>query len=548
MGTRWPGWPRRPRGPRALRGTRVLAVLAATALIGVTAVGPAEVAQAASYVPISGSGSSWAGPAIDQWASDMEPQGLTINFNPVGSALGRQQFQFDQNDFAASDIAFLTTPDPFQGGIENVHEAYSYIPDVAGGTAFLYNLQIGGRKITNLRLSQTTLMKIFTGQITNWDNPEITSDYGAPLPNLPITVVTRSDGSGASYFLSNWMNTVFSSQWRSFCVNSGGSASNCGPTEFYPGQHPGFKPLNGSDLVANYIASAANDGAIGYDEYAYALSYGIPTVAVLNPAGYYVQPSASNVAIALEKAQIDENPADLTFLMQQLGAVYTDTDPRSYPLSSYSYLIVPRTSRVIDGVTVGPPADFSTAKGVTLSTYINFVLCGAQQTAGQLGYSPLPEPMVTGGVLQDTKIPGAVPAVSLGNYSHCNNPAFFDGQDLIIKDAAYPSPCQYKTAPLDCKVVDGKAVAAGASGAGTGAGSSAGKGGTGPGSVNPNTGQLESGSGPATGNAVAAPVGLAGRPAVAWLFVVLTALMILCAIAVPTALGSYLQRRTSQKG
>ena len=211
------------------------------AFIGVTAVGPAEVAQATSYVPISGSGSSWAGPAIDQWASDMEPQGLTINFNPVGSALGRQQFQFDQNDFAASDIAFLTTPDPFQGGIENVHEAYSYVPDVAGGTAFLYNLQIGGRKITNLRLSQTTLMKIFTGQITNWDNPEITSDYGAPLPNLPITVVTRSDGSGASYFLSNWMNTVFPSQWHSFCVNSGGSPGNCGPTEFYPGQHPGFE-------------------------------------------------------------------------------------------------------------------------------------------------------------------------------------------------------------------------------------------------------------------------------------------------------------------
>ena len=261
-----------------------------------------------------------------------------------------------------------------------------------------------------------------------------------------------------------------------------------------------------------------------------------------------MQPTASNVAIALEKAQIDENPADLTFLMQQLSAVYTDTDPRSYPLSSYSYLIVPRTSRVIDGATVGPPADFNTSKGVTLSTYINFVLCGAQQTAGQLGYSPLPEPMVTGGVLQDSKIPGAVPPVSLGNYSHCNNPAFFDGQDLIIKDAAYPSPCQFKTAPPDCKVVDGKAVATSASG-GAGAGSSKAKGGsTGSGSVNPNTGQLENGSGPATGTAIAQPVGLAGPPVEQWLFVVLTALMILCAIAVPTALGSYLQRRTSQKG
>ena len=63
---------------------------------------------------------------------------------------------------------------------------------------------------------------------------------------------------------------------------------------------------------------------------------------MLNPAGYYVLPTASNVAVALTKAQIDEDPHSLNFLQQNLDSVYTFTDPRTYPLSSYSYLIVPK--------------------------------------------------------------------------------------------------------------------------------------------------------------------------------------------------------------
>jgi ABC-type phosphate transport system substrate-binding protein len=127
-----------------------------------------------------------------------------------------------------------------------------------------------------------------------------------------------------------------------FCHSSGGPA-HCGPTEFYPGGHPREVQRNGSDQVASYIT--AFEGSIGYDEYSYALLNNIPAVKVLNPGGYYVLPTASNVAIALQKAVIDENPNSVTFLMQNLDHVYTYTDPRSYPLSSYSYLVVPRSGR-----------------------------------------------------------------------------------------------------------------------------------------------------------------------------------------------------------
>jgi len=111
-----------------------------------------------------------------------------------------------QVDFAASDPPFRDGEDELAGtGAEIPQYGYSYIPDVGGGTAFMYHLTVGGHLITNLRLSGETLMKIFTGQITNWDDPEITKDYGAQLPNEPIIPVVRSDGSGATYFFTRWM-------------------------------------------------------------------------------------------------------------------------------------------------------------------------------------------------------------------------------------------------------------------------------------------------------------------------------------------------------
>ena len=187
-------------------------------------------------------------------------------------------------------------------------------------------------------------MKIFTGAITNWDDKAITKDYGAQLPNLPITPVIRSDGSGATYFFTRWMAHMFPSEWNAFCQKAHPHPAihlPCGQTEFYP-LFKGAKSENGSNNVATYITASYGNGAIGYDEYAYALNSHYPVVKLLNPAGYYVLPTASNVAVALTKAVINENASSPDFLQQNLDSVYTFTDPRSYPLSSYSYLIVPR--------------------------------------------------------------------------------------------------------------------------------------------------------------------------------------------------------------
>ncbi len=387
--------------PRSARLAVRAATAACTALLGSVAVAPS--ANATTYVAISGSGSSWSAVALDQWSQDLRPSGLIINFNPDGSAAGRGDYMSNQDDFAASDPPFRNGHDELGGtGAEHPSQGYSYVPDTAGGTAFMYHITVAGHLITNLRLSGQTLMDIFTGVITNWDDSRITHDYGAQLPNLPITPVIRSDGSGATYFLTRWMSHMFPTEWDAFCKKvHQGIQLPCPQTEFYP-LFGNAKSENGSNNVATYITASYGNGAIGYDEYAYALNAHYPVVAILNPAGYYVLPTPSNVAVALTKAQIDEDSSSPDFLQQDLDSVYTYTDPRSYPLSSYSYLIVPRAG-------TSQPTNFSTAKGKSLSTFINFFLCAGQQKLGPLGYSPLPLNLVKGGLLQIPASPAMSP-------------------------------------------------------------------------------------------------------------------------------------------
>jgi len=387
----------------------------AAVLTGIGLAGPAAAAPARThaYTTINGSGSSWAEVAIDQWSQDVQAKGITVNFNPDGSAQGLEDYIQGQNDFTASDLPFRTGRDKIAGlGPQKVRYGFSYVPDVAGGTAFVYHLNARGHRILNLRLSGPTIMKIFTGQIRNWDNRQITRDYGRQLPSIPITPVVHAEGAGDTFFLTRWMAHQFPRQWNAFCkkVTHGRVARNCGPTEFYPTSGWGnVRAENGSNNVVTYIDSPHANGAIGYDEYADALNARAPVVRLRNPAGRYVLPAATSVTIALRRAQINENPHSTEFLQQDLDHVYTFRNPRSYPLSSYSYLVVPRTGRK------PAPPTFSRAKGRTLSTFVAFLLCPqAQRQVPALGYAKLPPNLVRGGLLQAGHIPGHIRIPQLG--------------------------------------------------------------------------------------------------------------------------------------
>jgi ABC-type phosphate transport system substrate-binding protein len=545
------GRSRRPGGPRSVfwgRPGRVALVALLTALGLFLTRG---VASAGSYETIEGSGSSWAYIAISQWINDVAPQGLTVNYNPDGSAEGRTDYMDgDLVDFAGSDPPFNTGLDKLGGEGRQVPAwGYSYVPDTAGGTAFMYHLTVDGQLVRNLRLSPKVLMEIFTGAITNWDNPQITQIYGAQLPNEPITPVLRSDGSGATYFFTLWMSTLFPTQWNAFCHQVKPSiVGPCGETEFYP-QFGDAKMEDGSNNVADYITASYGEGAIGYDEYAYALNSGYPVVQLLNPAGYFVGPTASNVAVALTSAQINWDKDSIDYLQQNLSHVYTFTDKRSYPLSSYSYLIVPRT---------GTPQEpfFNSGAGATLSAFVNFFLCGGQRQAADLGYSPLPKNLVEGGLAQNADIPGHVPIANINSYVSCPNPTFTNGVLTVLKDAPYPTPCQKLGAPLVCKVEDGKAVAAngggsnGSGGSNGTSGSGNGKNGSGGTGGNPATGggSGDPGSASDASDVTGSVVNLSGNGTDRALLGVITALAVITAVAAPPTVSAWMRRRKKQAG
>jgi phosphate transport system substrate-binding protein len=391
----------------------LFAVLAACSVALVMVPGPAE---ADSYVPISGAGSTWSQVAIDTWRADVRASGVVVNYAGTGSTDGRLQYIQGTVDFADSEIPFQNPPEPGQQA-EIPSRPYAYLPIVAGGTSFMYNLTVGGQRVTDLRLSGPTLAKIFTGQITRWNDPAITHDYGKKLPDIPIIPVVRSDGAGASAQFTKYMASQAPSIYCPFIrseLHLGGSS--CPSVSFYPA-FGNSKAQNGSNGVANYVSASYGAGSIGYVEYAYPKRLNFPVVSLLNAGGYFSQPTAGNVAVALTKAKIN------TDLTQNLQSVYTNKDPRTYPMSSYSYMIVPTSTA----------APFNTDKGKTLSTFINYFLCAGQQKADILGYSPLPKNLVLAGFKQVARIPGHVASPPI---SKCDNPAL-----NILHSAPKPNKC-----------------------------------------------------------------------------------------------------------
>jgi len=431
------------RAPRPAWGASVVARIAlAGVVVAVVLGGSAGEAAADTYFPISGEGSSWSANAIDQWIGDVSQFGMKVSYDPDGSTTGREDWLKGLTDFAASDIPFQTNPQDGSAPEDPTPGTYAYMPITSGGTAFMYNLTIGGKRVTNLRLSGENLAKIFTGAITMWNDPALRADNPQlDLPARPIVPVVRSDGSGTSYTLSEWMISRYPSLWETLCTKSGRPADECGPTSFYP-TVPGMVAQSGDYGVSSYVAASYADGAIGYVNTSYALEDGFPVVEMLNAAGYYTTPTPTNVAVSLEAAKVDttdvNNPA--LYLTEQLGGVYTDPDPRAYPLSMYSYLILPTTTS----------GGFTTAKGKTLAAFAYYAMCQGQQEAmtPTLGYSPLPINLVEAAFNQIKKIPGAV--VQNIDVAGCNNPTFTSsGANLLAEEAPMPPACA-KEGPVQC--------------------------------------------------------------------------------------------------
>lgn len=395
--------------------------------------------------PVDGAGSTWSQIAVDQWRADVARQGLVVNYQGVGSTAGRVAYYQAQVDFAVSEIPFQAASYDRSGNLLAdetqlaASRPYAYLPIVAGGTSFMYNLKANGQRVTDLKLSPSTVAKIFTGQINMWNDPAIVADNPQRvMPATRIKPVIRSDGSGTTAQFTAFMVSETPSDWNQLCQRAN-LGSSCPATSLYPDfPNSGFAAQQFSDGVANFVAAQYNDGAITYVEYGYAKERGFPVASVKNASGNYTQPTAVNVSVALQGARINNDGT------QVLSGVYRNSDSRAYPISSYSYMIVPTTEA----------APFTAAKGASLSEYIFYFLCAGQQKAEQLGYAPLPRNLVEFGFDAVARIPGAVAAPAIDS---CSNPTITGGF-LIPKST---------TAPTTAAPVGGNSGSGGTSTAGT---------------------------------------------------------------------------------
>jgi phosphate transport system substrate-binding protein len=429
---------------------RLLTGCAAVGIVGLVIASPGSLASAnGTHQQITGSGSSWASNAVDQWVADVLKSGLQVVFTGTGSATGRRDFADQTSDFAVSDIGYQGT-DPESGASDTPCSDpsrpstcldYAYVPIVAGGTSFPYQIRVGGHLITNLRLSGETLTKIFTNSLgtkgtstyMNWDNPEITADNnGRKLPSLGIIPVVHSEGSGSSAQFTRYMATEYPKIWTPYNSNKDVEA------EYYPQKAPQVAQ-NGSDGVINFVTSTAGNGAIGYDEYSYALNKSYPVAQLENKAGYFTSPTQYNVAVALTKAKIDYHHGP-DYLLQNLNNVYANPDKRTYPMSSYSYGIIPTGPNSNDG-------RMNTAKRQTIADFLYYSVCQGQGEIGPIGYSALPINLVEASFKQIGLLHAVDKGVNLNheNVTTCHNPTFVAGHpddNHLAQIAPEPLPCQ----------------------------------------------------------------------------------------------------------
>jgi len=430
--------PRRPHRARMLAG----ALLAGLGLV----LSVALPASAANYQRISGQGSSWAGLAMKQWTAEAKTQGVTVDYNDNGSSTGRKAFA------TRVDAHFAVSEIPYRGDTADEKDnsypdfAFGMLPVVAGGTSLMYHLPVNGQRYDDLKLSQDAAAQIFTGRITRWNDPAIAADNpGVNLPDQQITVVVRSEGSGATAQFTLWLLRQFPQYYQELCAKTGGCTGNSATSYFPTANLPNFVGQNKSDGVTAFTVNTAY--TINYDEYAYALEKGFPVAQIKNAAGFYTIPTDSAVAVALTQAIINTDQSSENYLSQDLSNVYTYGDPRTYPLSAYSYMMVPNTTTNV----------FHEPHGATLGYFLQHVLCSGQETMGTLGYSPLPMNLVLAAMDQARKIPGvdadtlakldAVKnsALSADGSNPCNNPTFRPGDspshNILVDQAPFPAGC-----------------------------------------------------------------------------------------------------------
>jgi phosphate transport system substrate-binding protein len=231
---------------------------------------------------------------------------VKINYQGIGSGGGINQLTQKTVDFGATD-AFMTETELKAAGAPVLH-----IPTSLGAVVVTYNLP-GSPK---LNFTPDVIADLFLGKITKWSDPRIaTANTGVKLPDLPISVVNRADGSGTNYIFTEYLTKV-SAEWK--------EKIGAGKTVNWPAGQIGQK---GNPGVAGFVSQTP--GAVGYVELIYAIQNKMAYGNVKNKAGKFIEPTLKAVSAAANVKIPDDTNVSLT-----------NTDAADgYPISSFTWLI-----------------------------------------------------------------------------------------------------------------------------------------------------------------------------------------------------------------
>ncbi len=338
-------------GVVALVGLAVLLSACGSTSTASTGAGTPTPVPCPSTTSLSGAGSTFDNPLFTKmFASYVNATcNVQVTYNSVGSGAGVTQLLAGTVDFGASDVP-LTAAQLASSTKGNI----VHVPVTIGAVAITYNIP-SLPATSHLQFTGTVIANIFLGTVTNWNDPSIAAlNPGVALPNAAIHVVHRSDGSGTTGILSNYL-AVVSPTWK--------TKVGAGTTLNWP-VGVGAK---GNSGVAAAVKSTTD--AIGYSELDYALSNSIQYGSVQNAdASAYVLPSIASVQAAASNAT--NIPGDLRFF------IVNEPGAGSYPISGYSWVVVYQTQT-------------STSKGEALANMLWWMTHQGQQYAAPIYYAAL---------------------------------------------------------------------------------------------------------------------------------------------------------------
>lgn len=303
---------------------------------------------------IAGAGASSQGAAMEAWKAVFENShsNATVTYDPVGSSGGREQFLSGAVQFAGSDV-YLTdeelplVADRCEGG--ELIQLPAYISPIA----VAYNLD----GVDNLQLSPDTLAKIFTQEITNWNDPAVAADNeGTDLPDLAITPVNRTDGSGTTHNFTEYLEAVAPDSWTH------GASSDWPVSGGTGGQ--------GTSGVVAAIQQA--NGAIGYADES---QIGDLSAAAVKVGDEFVAPSAEAAAKVIDASPRVEGRGQFDFA---IDIDRTSTESGVYPIILAAYTMT--CSKFSDP-----------NHGALVQAFLSFVVSeeGQQAAAENAGSAPI---------------------------------------------------------------------------------------------------------------------------------------------------------------